>query len=170
MKFNCFILILLIFIASGWNVLYPQRLSENLKIMEPLVNKLWEGELKAPDGSASWKTTREFKVIWDGTVIKYTSSMPGRNSYAEGFFYWDREEQKIGVFIVNSGGIYQKGIVTIENDLVTVTGRIYFPERNFEYRNTFEIKGNDNMIDRWYQNAFGSWREGHIITFQQEIE
>ncbi len=143
-----------------------QNLDANFKILEPLLGKNWVGELKAPDGSASWKTNREFKALWDGTVIKYTSSTSEINSFAEGYFYWDRTEQKIAVLIVNNKGIYQKGFVTLEDSVITIKGTIAFPERTFEYKNTFEFTTDGKMIDRWFQNAFGPWRPGHVVELK----
>lgn len=156
------ILVLLLNIAA-----IAQNLDANFKILEPLLGKSWVGELKAPDGSASWKTTREFRALWDGTVIKYTSSTSEINSFAEGYFYWDRTEQKIAVLIVNNKGIYQKGFVTLEDSVITIKGTIAFPERTFEFKNTFEITADGKMIDRWFQNAFGSWRPGHVVELER---
>ncbi|MBN2091722.1 hypothetical protein JW964_19060 [candidate division KSB1 bacterium] len=144
-----------------------QNPDPNLKILAPRLDKSWVGELKAPDGSASWKTTHEFKALWDGTVVKYTGSTSQMNSFAEGYFYWDRAEQKVAVLIINNKGIYQKGLVMLEDSLITIKGTISFPERTFEFKNTFEFTAEGKMIDRWFQNAFGPWRPGHVIEFTE---
>ncbi len=142
-----------------------QLVSENLKILEPLLNKTWAGELKSPDGSKSWKTTHEYAALWDGTIVKFTGSTPERNANSEGYFYWDRAEQKIAVLIVNNNGIYNRGFVAVEDSVITIRGTISFPERTFEFKNTFEFTPDGKMIDRWFQNAFGSWMAGHVIEF-----
>jgi len=144
-----------------------QNLDPNLKILAPLLGKSWVGDLKAPDGSTTWKTTCEFKALWDGTVVKYTGSTSQMNSFAEGYFYWDRAEQKVAVLIINNKGIYQKGFVMLEDSVITIKGAISFPERTFEFKNTFEFIADGKMIDRWFQNAFGPWRPGHVIEFTE---
>jgi len=159
------ILLQLLFILGICKSTVAQNLDPNLIILQPLIDKSWIGELKPPNGNTSWKTKREFKTVWDGSIIKYSGSTEEINSFAEGFFYWDREEQKIAVLIVNNKGIYQKGFVTIADGIITINGSISFPERKFEFRNTFEITNDGKMIDRWYQNAFGKWQAGHIIEF-----
>ncbi len=158
-------LAVLIFILGLHFTVNAQNLDPNLKILAPLLGKSWVGEMKAPDGSAAWKTTHEFKTLWDGAIVKYTGGTAGINSFAEGYFYWDRTEQKIAVLIMNNKGIYQKGFVTLEDGLITIKGTISFPERTFEFKNTFEITADGKMIDRWFQNAFGPWRPGHVIEF-----
>jgi len=55
--------------------------------------------------------------------------------------------------------------VSIKEGLLSIEGRISFPERTFDFRNTLEITPDGKMIDRWYQNAFGPWLTGHIIEF-----
>ncbi len=142
-----------------------QTLNENLSVLEPLLNQKWGGELKSPDGSASWETIHEYKMLWDGTIVKFTGCTPERNSNSEGYFYWDRGEQKVAMLIVNEKGIYQKGFVTVEEGIITIKGTISFPEKTFDFKNTFEFTGEGKMTDRWFQNAFGPWMPGHVIEF-----
>lgn len=148
--------------------LTAQKLNENLKILEPMLEKNWQGDLKSPDGLQSWKTYREYKSLWDGAAVKFVTSTPERNSSSEGFFYWDRQEQKIAVIIINDKGIYQKGFAEIEEGLITIRGTISFPEKTFEFKNTFEFTSDGKMTDRWFQNAFGPWMAGHVIEFSAE--
>jgi len=142
-----------------------QQVHENLKILEPLLNKTWAGELKSPDGNKSWETIYNYVPLWDGTVVKFTGSTPGRDANSEGYFYWDRDEQKIAVLVVNNKGIYNRGFITVEEGVLTIQGQISFPERTFNFKNTFEFTPDGKMIDRWFQNAFGSWMAGHVIEF-----
>jgi len=41
----------------------------------------------------------------------------------------------------------------------TINGKIS------DYRNTFEFRPDGKMIDRYYQNASGTWQPGHVIEF-----
>jgi len=140
-------------------------LSENLRILEPLVDKYWVGEMKAPDGSRTFKTDQNFQVVWDGSVVRYTGSIPEIDSYSEGHFFWDREAQKVAVVIFSTRGVVRRGTVSVENGVVTVQGKIVFPDRTFDYKNTFEFTPDGKMIDRWFQNAFGPWQPGHVVEF-----
>ena len=36
------------------------------------------------------------------------------------------------------------------------------------YRNTLEVEGDGKMVDSWFQNAGGEWREGHVIEFAEQ--
>lgn len=147
---------------------YCQTVNENLKILEPLLNKKWVGELKSPDGSASFKTSHEFTLIGNGSVVKYTGIILGLNNISEGYFYWDRDEKKVALFIIDGKGVYRNGFVSIEEGLITTKGVVNFPERKFDYKNTFEITADGKMIDRWFQNAFGPWRPGHVVELTVE--
>jgi len=60
------------------------------------------------------------------------------------------------------------GYVVFEQGVLTVQGVITFPDRTFEYGNTFEFTLEGKMIDRWFQNAFGPWRPGHVIEFAEK--
>jgi hypothetical protein len=139
-----------------------QTLDEHLKPLAPLL-RTWSGDLMAPDSSRAWKTYREYRPIWDGSVVRFTDSTPATGGFSEGYFYWDRGEGKIAVFIIGQRGIYSRGFVSLEGNLLTIAGQISFPERTFDFRNTFEFAADGRMIDRWFQNAFGPWRAGHLI-------
>jgi hypothetical protein len=159
--------VILLFSAFQLSV-HSQTVHENLKILEPMLGKKWTGELKTPEGSVSFRTYQEYTLLWDGTVIKFKGSTPEINSTSEGYFYWDRDEQKIAVFIINSKGIYNKGFVSVEDGCITMKGIIHFPERKFDFKNTFEFTSGGGMIDRWFQNAFGPWRPGHVVELTAE--
>jgi hypothetical protein len=51
---------------------------------------------------------------------------------------------------------------------VTVQGKVVFPDRTFDYKNTFEFMPDGKMIDRWFQNAFGPWQPGHVVEFIEQ--
>lgn len=149
---------------------YAQSLSEKLKILEPLAGKKWTGMLKSPDGKNSWKTTHEFSVIWDGKVVKYKGATPEIKSYSEGFYVWDELQGKIVVFISSSNGVYSSGYISVEGNIFTITGVINFPERKFDFKNTFELTPDGKLIDKWFQNAFGPWRPGHVVELKAVME
>ena len=128
-----------------------------------------ELENKIPDGSQAWQTTHTYTPLWDGTIVKLTENTPERDASSEGYFYWDREEQKIAVLVVNKKGIYKKGFVTEEDGILTISGKISFPERTFDFKNAVEFSADGKMIDSWYQNAFGSWMAGHVLNLLKKI-
>jgi hypothetical protein len=142
-----------------------QTLSEALSILSPLAGKTWVGRMTAPDGQHTFAVERTFQAIWDGSVVKFSSS--GEiGSPAEGYFYWDREAKKLAVFIISARGVCQRGTVSAQGNVITVEGRISFPERTFDYRNTFELRPDGSVVDRWFQNALGDWRAGHVVELK----
>jgi len=147
------------FSASG------QTLSENLKVLEPLLSEKWIGDMKSPDGQQTFKVTLSYLPIWGGEVIKYARSNPDRNTYQEGYFYWDINEKKIIFLSVSNKGGAMKADVTIEDGIITLRGSATINNKSFDYKNTFEFTSDGKMIDRWFQNASGTWQSGHVIEF-----
>lgn len=144
------------------------NLSDHLKILEPLVNKHWVGKLSNPQNGQMMEVSRDFKVIWNGSVVKYSDSLKEINNASEGYFYWDPESKQVAVFIVGSTGTMRNGQVSIENGILTVRGTLNFPDIKFEYKNTFEFRADGKMIDRWFHKASGDWQTGHVIEFTAE--
>ena len=140
-------------------------LNENLKFLAPMLHKNWVGDMKSPDGKQTSTVTVSCEPIWDGDAVKYSRSNPERKSFSEGFFYWDVNEKKIIFLSVSNRGGAMKADVSVEDGVVALKGSATIQNKTFDYRNTFECTPDGKMVDRWFQNASGSWRPGHVIEF-----
>jgi hypothetical protein len=143
-------------------------LNENLKFLAPMLHKNWAGDMKSPDGKQTFKVGISCEPIWNGEVIKYSRSNPERNTFSEGYFYWDVGEKKIIFLSVSNRGGAMKADVSKEDGKISLKGSTTIQNRTFDFRNTFEFTADGNMVDRWFQNASGSWQPGHVIEFMKK--
>jgi len=167
----------LIFVMAGLmfftgNSLQSKSLDSNLKVLKPFLNKHWIGMLKSPDGSREFKVIRKYESILDGKVIKSIKENEELKNYGEGYFYWDDLKKKIAFFFIENSRVFLIGEVTIKENMIIINGKLTWPEKqrppvnqSFEFKNTFELTEDGKMIDRWFHNAFGQWRSGHVIEF-----
>ncbi|MEW5980892.1 MAG: hypothetical protein AB1806_00820 [Acidobacteriota bacterium] len=124
--------------------------------------------MTSPDRRRSFSVERRFEALWDGSVVRFqTKAEVG--SPSEGYYYWDREAKQVAVLILNARGVHRRGTVSVRDGVITVEGRIAFPERAFDYRNTFELRPDGTLVDRWFQNAFGDWRPGHVVELKARV-
>jgi hypothetical protein len=142
-----------------------QTHAEKLGILEPLVGKTWVGEMKSPDGKTVSRISLRYESLWNGAAVKVSRSNPERKSFSEGYYYWDNEGEKIGFFSVNNIGGPVKADVSTEDGKVCLKGSVTINGKTFDFKNTFELLSDGKMIDRWYQNASGTWNAGHVIEF-----
>ena len=98
-------------------------------------------------------------------MIHYSRSIPDFPFFLEGYIYWDVNEQKVCLMSINSRGNANRGIVTLEKGIITVSGRMTMNGKTYDYRNSFEFGAAGKLIDRWFQNMTGSWQAGHVIEF-----
>jgi hypothetical protein len=162
------VVVLALMLALGLAPAAPgQTLSKQLAILAPLVGRTWRGEIRAPADGKMIPTEQSYRILGDGSVVKMTTSAPALGAWTEGYFYWDREAGAIATFAIDERGIHTRGTVAMVDSVLTVTGRISFPERSFDFRNTFEFPTKGRMIDRWFQNAFGDWRAGHVVELRE---
>ena len=147
------------------NSLMEQTLNENLMILKPMLCKNWIGDMKSPDGKQTFKVSLSYEAIWNGEAIKFSRSIPERNGFSEGYFYWDVNEKKIISLSISNRGGAMKAEVSIEDGKITLKGVATIQNRTFDYKNTFEFSSDGKMIDRWFQNASGQWSPGHVIEF-----
>lgn len=173
---NFFCLVLFLFLSASLSKA-GTALDPRLAPLEPLLNKEWTGMLKAPDGSAEWKTVCKYEVMWDGRVIKTTRTTPERNSFEEGFIYWDDIVKKPAFFSIHSSATFRSGFVSIDKNVITFEGKMTWPapppnpnvKQSYDFKNTFTFVSATEMVDKWSQNAFGPWRPGHEIAFKAPV-
>lgn len=167
--FRIFINLFVVFFNGN---LISQEINQKLTILKPLFNKTWEGKLKAPDGSVEFSVVKTFNLFDKGNIIKVTSANRDMEEYGEGYFYWDDLEKKIAFFFVESSGVFETGFVTSEGNMIIIEGKMTWPgqvnlqvKQSYDFKNTFEFTTENTMTDKWYMNAFGPWRTGHVIEF-----
>jgi len=166
--------IIFFFILFNGNLI-SQEINQNLQKLKPLLNKNWVGKLKAPDGSAEFNVIKTFELMEKGNIIKCTNTNRDLGGYGEGYFYWDDMEKKIAFFFIESSGVFESGYVTVEDKIITIEGKMTWPtqvnpqaKQSYNFKNTVEFLSDTLMIDRWFMNAFGSWRAGHVIELYAE--
>jgi hypothetical protein len=165
-KLKCLLLFVTILIGFQLSS-FSQTLNEKLKFLEPMLGNIWEGEMKSPDGTKSFKVTLSYEAIWNGEVIKFSRYNPELKYFTEGYIYWDDETSKVTFFSVSSRGGASMADITIEEGKITLKGQLTMRDKTFDYKNTFEFTPDGKMIDRWFQNAFGPWQSGHVIEFKR---
>jgi len=160
----CFI----IFFIFSFSSIYGQELDEHLKLLSPLTNKNWEGEmLRLGEGA---KREVVWKIIWNGKAIKQTTEVKIIQNITEAYFYWDSDKQEIGVFSLTSNGNFYHGHVIEENGKIFIYGHITFPDTKLEFRNTFELTENGKLLDKWFTFRDGEWKPGHVFELSEKKE
>jgi hypothetical protein len=153
------------FAQGGTSSNSAQILTEKLKFLEPMLGKNWVGDMKSPDGKKSFKVTLCYQSIWNGEVVKYSTTNVELNYYSEGYFYFDDVTKSVKSFLVSSRGGAMMADVLVEEGKITLKGQTTMMDKTFDYKNTFEFTTDGKMIDSWFQNAFGPWKPGHVVEY-----
>ncbi|MBN2246263.1 MAG: hypothetical protein JW755_10515 [Candidatus Aminicenantes bacterium] len=160
-----FVIILFIF---SFFAIYGQELDEHLKLLAPLTNKNWEGDM--PRLGEGAKREVIWQIIWNGKAIKLTTEVKILQSITEAYFYWDSNKQEIGVFSITSNGNFYQGHAIDENGKILIYGHITFPDTKLEFRNNFGLTEEGTLIDRWYTFRDGEWTPGHVFELSEKKE
>ncbi len=160
------VFIVVLLVAAILNLpLRAEGLHEKLAFLQPLLGRPWQGEFPLPDGKRTLPITQVYEPLWGGVVIRYARSIPDFPYFSEGYIYWDVDEQKVCLMSINSRGKADRGVVTLEDGKITVTGRLTMGGKTYDYRNTFEVTAEGRLTDRWFDREPGSWRAGHVVVF-----
>ncbi len=167
----CLLLPLLPLLFSAGN-LKAQEVDPAIKVLEPFLDRLWEGIMVSPDGKDTFLVSRKYELEPGGHIIHFLKENPALGNREEGWFYRDDIAGKIAFFGINSKGVFYRGTVLAEEQAITLEGTMTWPEQtipgarqSYDFRNRFAFTDENNMTDTWSQNAFGPWRTGHVIAF-----
>jgi len=153
-------------ILLSYSSIYGQELDEHLRLLEPIANKNWEGEMSRLGEGAKREVLWE--VIWGGKAIKQTTEVKILQSISEAYFYWDSDKQEIGVFSITSNGNFFHGHVIEDEGKILIYGDITFPNEKLKFRNTFELTDEGKLIDKWFTFESGEWRPGHTFELTEK--
>lgn len=156
--------ILSILLSSS--LIYGQELDERLRLLAPMANKNWEGEM--PRIGEGAKREVMWKVIWNGKAIKQTTEVKMLHSISEAYYYWDSDKQEIGVFSITSNGNFFHGHAVDDDGKILIYGNITFPDEKLEFRNTFELTEEGKLIDKWFTFRSGKWMPGHAFELSEK--
>ena len=168
MKRTYLILNTIISIALTSSYIYGQKLDENLKLLKPFTNKIWESEMPGLRGEGMLLGQREWKVQWEGKVIRYTSRTEKLNVYTEGYFFWDPDKNEIGMFTLNNKGRFVQGHVKQEDGKILMHGHITLDDKKLEFKNYFEFTKDGKILDTWYRFEDGEWKPGHSVELYEK--
>jgi hypothetical protein len=160
--------ILLLSFAIPAGGIRAQELDEHLHLMKPFAGRVWEGKMQGLRGEGVLTSQREWRVVWGGKAIKYTSHTDKLDVYQEGYFFWDPEEQEIGMFTLNSEGRFQQGHVKQDGGKIRMYGALTLEGRRLEYRNYFEFTEDGKLLDNWFSFEDGEWRPGHSVEWYEK--
>lgn len=168
MKTLKLILMILALTVVSVSSVVSQELNENLKLLEPFLNKKWEA--KEPRFGEEAKIERRFEIIEDGKAIKRTDTLKVIHATSVYFYYWDFEKQEIGVFGIHNNGNFVHGHVKKEDGKILIYGYGTFPDKKLEFRNTYELTEDGKFFDKYYRFEDNEWKAGHSREFYEKKE
>jgi len=154
---------IILLITLSFPTVYGQELNENLKLLEPFLNKKWKANEPRFGEDAVMEWT--FEIIEDGKAVKRSDTLKVINATSVYVYYWDFDKQEIGVFGIHSNGNYANGHVKKEDGKILVYGYAIFPDKRLEFRNTFEFAEDGIFYDKYYRFEDGAWQAGHSRVF-----
>jgi len=136
-------------------------LRKELDILKPLVGKTWISEWKDPAGRQTLHVLRRYEAMHDGKIIKIYQECTELNSQTDGYYYYDPDKKEIAFLTLTNNGNFAAGNVKEEGGKILEYGHVTFPNEKLEFRNTYELAANGEMVDHFFSFEKGEWRAGH---------
>ncbi len=136
-------------------------------MLRPLIGVTWVGHFQESSDSGLVHVVR-WETTLDGNVIRSTKEVPALNFRMETLYFWDWEKETISFLQLTSRGTFSEGTVTLTEERITLIGRGIRPSGISEFKQTFEIRPNGTLEDRYYRRDDDEWASGHRIVYARQ--
>ena len=136
-------------------------LRKELDILKPLIGKTWICEMTDPSGRQTLHLLRLYEPMHDGKILKIYQECRELNSQTDGYYYFDPDKKEIAFLTLTNNGNFAAGNVKEEGGKILEYGHVTFPNEKLEFRNTYELTANGQMVDHFFSFENGQWRAGH---------
>ncbi|MCK4411147.1 hypothetical protein KAV67_02580 [Candidatus Bipolaricaulota bacterium] len=146
-----------------------EELVEPLAAFEPLVGTSWIGRFTSSPAPPLYHLI-EWKAILDGQVVQWSKCVEALDFAMETFFYWDQELDAVAFTQLTSNGIHGKGVVEIEDGVISLVGVAMQTWGIAEFKQTFEIMADGTLEDRYYSRRGTGWSPEHVIVYRMSLD
>jgi hypothetical protein len=108
----------------------------------------------------------KFEPIHIGKALRVHGECPELNYQSDGFYYYDPDKKEIAFLSLGSNGNFSAGNVKVEDGKILHHGYVTFSDRKLEFRNTYEIAPEGQLIDKWFSFEDEEWKAGHSRVFR----
>jgi len=140
-------------------------LRNELLILKQLVGKTWIAESKDPTGQMTLHNLLKFEPIHNGKVLRIYMECPELKFQSDGFYYYDPDKKEIAFLNLGSNGNFSAGNVKVEEGKILHYGYVTFSDYKLEFRNTYEITREGQLLDKWFSFEDKEWKAGHSRVF-----
>jgi hypothetical protein len=136
-------------------------LRRELDILKPLVGKTLICEWKDPSGRQTLHLVCRYDPMHNGKILKFYQECRELNSQTDGYYYYDPDNKEIAFLQLTNNGNFAVGNVKAEGGKILEYGHVTFPNEKLEFRNTYELTANGELVDQFFSFENGEWRAGH---------
>lgn len=157
--------LLLIYVVL--NLKSTPNFSQNnpLAIFNDLIDKEWIGHYHNSEDS-----NLVHILIWhydlDKKIVKAIKTVPELKFKMETTFYYDFENNKISFISFVNKDMLGKGVAILEQGKILLTGKTFFNSGHSDFKTTYEINKNGELIDHFYRKKNDTWSLGHLIKYK----
>lgn len=152
-------LILLIYAVPG----FSQNQLEDM--FKQLVNKEWEGHYVNSEDSVYTHQLR-FEYTLAKKVVKEMKDVPELDFHMETYYYFDWKNDNISFLTLLNKDMVSSGKVVMGGQKIMQIGTNYYDGGSQEFKKTYEINDEEELIDLFYRKKGDMWIRGHVIRYQ----
>jgi hypothetical protein len=140
------------------------ELDEHLQFLEPLIGQQWEGGYVGGDAPDLVISLR-FEPVLAGKAVKYTREVPELGFVSEIHFYWSPNREEVLFLGLNSRGIVEEGVASMQDGAIALSGVDHWPEGSVESKTVWHLGENGVLRDTYTRMEDGEWVPGHVQEF-----
>jgi hypothetical protein len=146
-----------------------QEISPEMDMFRPFLGATWAGHFSDPQ-NAHFTHVVEWEPVLEGRCVRLTKHVDELSFRMEILYYWDPGEQHVAFLSLTNRGQLSKGVAEQEGGLVVLYGESITKEARTPFKQSFEVREDGVLEDRFYGKPGGEWQERHLIVMKRGDE
>jgi hypothetical protein len=134
----------------------------------PLLERTWTGHFVSeyPE-EAAWEHIVRWETILEGQAVRFRKEVPEHGFRQEVTYAWSPREERFVFQALTDRGQLSVGTVWFEDGMMVLEGVNHYETPVREFRQTFRLRPDGVLEDRFYRREEERWVQGHLIEYRR---
>gem|GEM_PF-2470714 len=138
------------------------------RLFYPLLGRPWTGHFVSEHPEeAAWNHIVRWEPILEGQSFRFHKEVPEHDFHQEVTYAWSTREERFVFQALTDRGQLSNGTMRFEEGMLVLEGVNHYETPVREFRQTFRLRPDGVLEDRFYRREGDRWVQGHLIEYRR---